>query len=93
MIHIYNEEEIANEPECTNEDGHDWQSPFSIVGGIKENPGVWSLGGTKMSFYEVCSCCGMHKREKHYGSQRNPDEQDTATYEDADEQTLAWIEE
>lgn len=92
MIHIYNGEEIDQEPACSNGGEHDWQTPFSLVGGIKENPGVWSLGGTKMSFHEVCSCCGMHKRELHYGSQRNPDEADTATYEDADEASIAWVE-
>lgn len=92
MIHIINGEE-ASEPECVNKAGHVWKSPHKLVGGIKENPGVWSLGGTKMSFREVCACCGLYKTEKHYGSQRNPDEEDTATYEDADALSLAWVEE
>lgn len=81
MNYIYKGEEMEHEPECSHESGHDWQTPYEIVGGCKENPGVWSLGGTKMAFHEVCSHCGMHKHEKHYGSQRNPDEEDCAIYE------------
>lgn len=58
-------EEIHNltiepvEPDC--EDGeHDWQSPYDIVGGIKENPGVWSNGGGVI-INEVCIKCGCGK--------------------------------
>lgn len=93
MIYLKNNIELENEPICSNEDEHDWRTPHHLVGGIKENPGVWSLGGTKMSFEECCSNCGVYKQELHYGSQRNPDEEDTATYSDADEASLAWIEE
>ena len=48
------------EPECTCEDGHDWQSPIEIVGGIKENPGVWGHGGGVI-INEVCIHCGCGK--------------------------------
>lgn len=63
-------------PECeAAEDGeHDWRSPHQIVGGLKENPGVWSNGGTRMSFLQVCACCGAVKHTHSAGSQRNPDE-------------------
>lgn len=91
MIYIKNNEEIDSEPKCSHADGHAWESPYSIVGGCKENPGVWSLGGTKMSFRECCSHCGLYKVEKHLGSQRNPGEEDSATYEDADERSEAWV--
>jgi hypothetical protein len=47
----------AEEPECTHEDGHDWQSPHEIVGGIKENPGVYGHGGG-VTMEEVCMHCG-----------------------------------
>lgn len=81
-------------PECEiSEDGeHDWQSPHSIVGGIKENPGVWSNGGTIFSTKEVCSCCGKYKSETDNGSQCHPDEDRCVIeIEDADEASLDWI--
>ena len=45
------------EPECSHEDGHDWQSPHSIVGGCKENPGVYGSGGGVI-ITQVCMHCG-----------------------------------
>lgn len=49
----------ADEPECT-ETAHDWQSPFEIVGGIKENPGVWGKGGGVI-ITECCMHCGCKR--------------------------------
>lgn len=47
-------------PACAGDGGHDWQSPHEIVGGIRENPGVWgSGGGVKMT--RVCMRCGCGK--------------------------------
>lgn len=48
-----------DEPKCT-ENGHDWQSPHEIVGGIKENPGVWGHGGG-VKVHEVCLHCGCER--------------------------------
>jgi hypothetical protein len=48
------------EPVCIDADGHDWQAPHSIVGGIKENPGVWGHGGG-VTIDEVCVRCGCGK--------------------------------
>lgn len=45
------------EPDCTDGNTHDWQSPHDIVGGIEENPGVWGHGGG-VFFHEVCMNCG-----------------------------------
>jgi hypothetical protein len=45
------------EPECCHEDGHDWQSPYEIVGGIRDNPGVWGHGGGVL-ITECCMHCG-----------------------------------
>lgn len=47
------------EPRCT-EDEHDWQAPIEIVGGIKENPGVWGHGGGVI-IRECCMHCGCAK--------------------------------
>ena len=45
------------EPACIDGDGHDWQAPLEIVGGIKQNPGVWGHGGG-VTIHEVCVRCG-----------------------------------
>lgn len=47
------------EPDCVGE-GHDWQSPHSIVGGCESNPGVWGSGGGVI-VKEVCLHCGCGK--------------------------------
>jgi hypothetical protein len=58
---------------------HDWTSEGE--GGLKENPGVWSTGGTSMRFASHCRTCGLHRTHHHTGSQRNPGEHDTTRYE------------
>lgn len=80
------------EPECTSEDGHDWQSPYEVVGGLRENPGVWSKGGTTSVFKQCCAHCGCYRTETSYGAQRNPGQCDTVEYEDADQLSSEWVE-
>jgi len=48
------------EPECASEEGHDWQAPYDVVGGSRENPGMWaSMGGCGgVTSREVCMRCG-----------------------------------
>jgi len=60
-------------------DDHDWTSEGE--GGCDQNPGVWSTGGTSMSFASHCRTCGLHRSEHTTGSQRNPGEHDTVAYE------------
>lgn len=60
-------------------DDHDWTAEGE--GGCDSNPGVWSTGGTAMSFATHCRVCGLRRLECTTGSQRNPGEHDTATYE------------
>lgn len=45
------------EPQCMDENEHDWQSPHAIVGGVEENPGVHGHGGGVV-ITEVCMRCG-----------------------------------
>lgn len=47
------------EPDCID-DEHIWKSPFSILGGLKENPGVQGHGGGVV-ISEVCMICGCKK--------------------------------
>jgi hypothetical protein len=51
-----------DEPSCTDSrgDDHDWQSPIELVGGIKENPGVFGHGGG-VRIHEVCIYCGTER--------------------------------
>jgi hypothetical protein len=49
-----------DEPECSGGGDHDWQSPFEIVGGVRENPGVWGHGGG-VTIDECCMRCGCRK--------------------------------
>lgn len=66
---------------------HDWTAEGE--GGLKENPGVWSVGGTAMVFHTHCRHCGLKRIERSTGSQRNPGEHDTVRYEQPD----SWCEE
>jgi len=49
------------EPECEDSAGHDWQNPHRIVGGIKENPGVWGSNHGGVSITSVCMKCGCKR--------------------------------
>ena len=77
---------------CGNDpDDHDWTSEGE--GGCDQNPGVWSTGGTSMTFCTHCRRCGLMRREVVYGSQRNPGQADTVSYEMADDEMIAaWRE-
>lgn len=46
-----------DEPDCLDGQDHDWQSPIELVGGIKENPGVWGNGGGVV-IHGACLRCG-----------------------------------
>jgi hypothetical protein len=61
--------------DCT----HSWSSEGE--GGCSENPGVWSLGGTTIHTSEHCAHCGLRRKVTMYGSQRNPGQCDSVTYE------------
>ena len=70
--------EAGGYPECE----HDWTAKGE--GGCKENPGVWSMGGTSISYSTHCQHCGLHRNEITTGSQRNPGEHDTVEYSQPD---------
>lgn len=54
----------AEDPTCLESDRdfaeHHWDSPLSIVGGIKENPGVFGKGGGVVCT-TVCLRCGCRR--------------------------------
>jgi hypothetical protein len=58
------------EPYCLDDRGsHDWRSPYAIVGGIKENPGVWGHGGGVI-ISEVCVACGCGRTTDTWAQDR-----------------------
>jgi hypothetical protein len=58
-------------PKCSDSsrEGHDWQSPFSIVGGLESNPGVWGHGGGVI-INEVCMRCGCARTTDTWAQDR-----------------------
>jgi len=90
---VWDTVEVGSDPEppaCVA-DEHDWQTPHAVVGGLRENPGVWSAGGTTTTYHYVCAHCGCHRRETLHGAQRNPGQADTIEYSPADDASLAWV--
>lgn len=79
------------EPVCP-EGEHDWQSPWDVVGGLEENPGVWGNGGGVV-IREVCVHCGRYKRTDTWAQDPETGEQGltSVSYPEADEASQAWI--
>jgi hypothetical protein len=71
------------EPDCEDGETHDWQSPYRIVGGCKENPGVWGSNHGGVRITEVCMKCGCRKvtdtGDTDYGTGR---QMETVTYDE-----------
>jgi hypothetical protein len=77
----YCEDECSNsesEPSCVNGFQHTYTSQG--CGGLKENPGVWLIGGTAYRFKTRCIVCGVRKHLVDYGSQRNAGKCDYVQY-------------
>jgi len=68
---------------------HQWVSTYDREGGCKENPGVWSLGGTTLVFNEHCEKCSLERTITRYGSQRNPEQADEVKYRISEEALLS----
>jgi len=49
-----------DEPECSHDDGHDWQTPHELFGGLAQNPGCFGKGGGVVQ-HEVCMRCGCER--------------------------------
>lgn len=48
------------EPPCEGDEEHEWAAPHHIVGGLKDNPGVFGSGGG-VRIHEVCEKCCTHR--------------------------------
>lgn len=80
-------------PKCTDGHEHAWDSPYSVLGGCKENPGVWGHGGGVI-IRMVCSHCGTYRECDTWGQDPETGEQglDSIEYLDADERSLEYVE-
>lgn len=81
-----------NEPDCDGEHDHNWLSPYSLLGGLEENPGVWGHGGGVIT-KEACGHCGKYKVTDTWATNPENGEQGlhSVAYENADEDSLAWM--
>lgn len=79
------------EPECSAKE-HDWCSPFELLGGCEENPGVMCHGGGIIS-KKCCSHCGIYQITDTWAQDHETGEEGLreTTYESADGASLAWI--
>jgi hypothetical protein len=87
----YTVEIPAEEPEC-DEGEHEWQSPYEVLGGLREDPGVWANGGGVI-IREVCARCGAYRVIDTWAQDLATGAQGlrTINYEPADEASLAWV--
>lgn len=79
------------EPECACEE-HDWCSPHSVLGGLRENPGVRGNGGGVIA-REVCAHCGAYRVTDTWAQDPETGEQGlrSVSYEKPDGNSLAWV--
>ena len=79
-------------PSCVGEE-HVWCSPYHILGGLKENPGVWGHGGGAR-IKEVCSECGMYKLTDTWATNPSDGTQGhtSVEYLPADDASAEWVE-
>ncbi len=80
-------------PDCAEGHEHDWQSPYEIVGGIRDNPGVWGHGGGVI-YREVCAHCGAYKITDTWATRPDNGVQGLTSvcYEPATPDSVAWAE-
>lgn len=59
------------EPPCPvrGADGHDWSGDHSLVGGLVENPGVFSSGHGQIQTVAACAACGARKTDDLGGTE------------------------
>jgi hypothetical protein len=87
----------AEEPDCDDDQEHDWQSPIALVGGCKENPGVHGHGGGVL-ITEVCRHCGCKRVTDTWAQNPTTGEQGLRSVEyeegafEADELNAAFLE-
>lgn len=79
-------------PPCEDDHKHRWGAPYSVLGGIKENPGVWGKGGGIIS-REICRYCGKYRVTDTWAQDPEDGAQGLTSveYEDSDELSEAYV--
>lgn len=78
------------EPECS-ESEHEWISPYAIIGGLRENPGVWGRGGGVV-IHRVCEHCGLTRIVDTAATDGETGQRYESTSYDADKYRDQWEE-
>lgn len=80
-----------NEPDCRDGEVHDWQSPYSVLGGLKENPGVQGHGGGVI-IAEVCQHCRAYRITNTWAQNPENGQQGLCSveYREADKASQRW---
>lgn len=76
--------ESPEEPDCHAEGGHDWDGlpadhEYKLLGGLRENPGVFDRG-SYMTTLGVCAVCGTLRERRHYRAQVGVPAHEKTTY-------------
>jgi hypothetical protein len=77
-------------PDCTDGHEHDWRSPHSVLGGLRENPGVWGKSGGVI-IRMVCAHCGTYRVRDTWAQDGAIQGLESVAYEDADDDSLPWV--
>lgn len=72
------------EPDCDHPDGHAYASPHWLLGGLRENPGVWGHGGGA-TITVVCLRCGLAKTTDTWAQRPDTGEQGLTSVSYSDE--------
>lgn len=78
-------------PRCVAHN-HDWRTPYSLLGGLRENPGVRGHGGGVV-MRSVCRHCGIYRVVDTWAQDPVDGEQGltSVTYLEADDSSLEWL--
>jgi hypothetical protein len=77
-------------PDCEGDEEHTWRSPHSVVGGLRENPGVHGHGAGIIA-REVCPHCGWYRVYESARQDGSGRYHEATSYAEPDEDSLAWV--
>lgn len=80
------------EPPCEEGMMHDWRTPYDVLGGLRENPGIWGHGGGVI-MRSLCRHCGRYRIVDTWAQRPDTGEQGLVetTYEEPDQASLDWV--
>lgn len=81
-----------DEPDCADDEAHEWCSPHSVLGGCTENPGVQGHGGGVI-ITEICRHCGTYRVTDTWDHDPSTWEQGLTSveYREGDEASFTYV--